>query len=106
MELLHPNIPNVRSIFKLLRDIIHTTMLLCSAVVPPNHRLRAPFVMSWGTNADRVTALLCRLGADVRAVNADLWASIGLFHWLTVLMSSSRLDLHILVCCCGRPTSL
>lgn len=48
----------------------------------------------------------CRLGADVRAVNADLWPSIGLFHWLRVLMSLGRLEPHILVCCCGRPTSL
>lgn len=81
-------------------------MLLCSAVVPLNRRLRAPFVMSWGTNADRVTALMRRLGADVRAVNADLWASIGLLLWLTVLMSSSRLDPHTLVRCRGRPASL
>lgn len=42
--------------------------------------------------------------ADVRLVHADLRSSIRPFHQHRVLMSSSRLDLHILACCSGRPT--
>lgn len=82
---------NVRSIFELLqRDIIHTNnAAMFRRCHPPELQAESSLCHELGDKCRQGHCSAARLGADVRVVNADLWAPIGPFHRLTVMMTSS-----------------